>query len=399
VQQAHQAGAECDAGLGGRGHQSEHGAEGALAELFAGQERRQGDQVADAQAEDETAGHEDGGRGPRRHHGEGHALGADVEGGYVAEVHAIGQHAKHDAAEQGGHGSSAHREGRVALAEIRLQQADLVDDEAHLGGQREGERHHQRPQEWHAQHLTSRPETGLPDPLVGGARRAVALQLDGDLVSGRTAADDEEDERQADHEGGRAGRRRGELEASMLDQGNQDRHEHHAAHAGPGEREGHGEALAAAEPGQDRATDAGQAEAGPGRRQHQVDGEELPGGGDQAERGHRGGHGDDAVGEHAAGTVVVDDAADQHDAAGADRVVDRHRDRDEAGGPAVQAAQRVEIDAEPVEAEAPGEARDDAAGDDDGPAAVDGHGIVIRDAREKRVEPAPHPALSPGGRG
>src|SRR6185295_4368602 len=105
-------------------------------------------------------------------------------------------------------------------------------------------------------------------------------------------------------------------------------------------------------------------------------------------RGHRDGHADDPVGEHAARAVAVDEAADHHDAAGADRVVDAHRDRDEAGRPAVQTTECVEVDTEAVEAEAPGEARDDAAGDDDGPAAVEPHGIVIRDGMGKRVEGA-----------
>src|SRR6185295_18032897 len=162
--------------------------------------------------------------------------------------------------------------------------------------------------------------------------------------------------------------------------------EHHASDAGPGERQRHREALATAEPGQDRAADTGQAQAGPRRRQHQVDREELPRDGDQAERGHRGRHADHAVAEHPARATAVDETADQHDADGADRVIDRHRERDEPGRPPVQTAQRVQIDTEAVETEAPGEGRDDAAGDDDGPAAVEGHGMVIREGAAKRVE-------------
>jgi hypothetical protein len=50
--------------------------------------------------------------------------------------------------------------------------------------------------------------------------------------------------------------------------------------------------------------------------------------------------------------VTVDDAADRHEAARAERVVDGHRDRDQAGGPAVPVIEGVQVDAEAVEAEA-----------------------------------------------
>ena len=372
--QPDQGGAEREARLARGAHHPEDGAEGVRAELLAGQDRGQRDHVPHGQPDHQAARVQNGRGRARRHRRERGGLDPDIPGGEDAGIPLVGEEAEAQAPDQGGHRRGTHRERGPRFPQRRGEQADLVDDEPDLRGQRQRERHGDGPEERRREGLPSRPLA-----LGRGGPRSVAecAAVTAWARIGRRGLDDERHERQEEDEEDRARGDHGGSEAQALNADHEGGHDHHAADARAGQRQRHRQGLAAAEPRQQCRAEARRAEAGPARREQYVHGEELPQRGDLPEQSERARHRADPVGEHAPRTVPVDQTADRDDQRGADQIVDRHRHRDGPGGPAMEAHENVQVDAEAVEGESPGEARDGRARGDDVPTVVGrGHGSL-----------------------
>jgi hypothetical protein len=223
---ADQAGADGDSDLDrGAGHPEDR-RERAGAELRVGDQRRQGDDVADVEAEHDAGGEERGRGGRERHGRQRGCLHGEHRRREHAAIHPVGQGAGDDATEQRAHGRRAHGERGLQTTERRLQERQLVHDEADLDDERQAEGQAQGPEAPRPQRLAAAPRA----PGHGVAARCGGR--DGAGLRPRPAHHERgERERDDEHRGGGDRRRRGE--SARLADGHQSRDEQHAAHAGP----------------------------------------------------------------------------------------------------------------------------------------------------------------------
>ena len=256
-----------------RGEPDQH-AEGRRRKLALHDQRGERDDVADREAVDGAGGQQRRGVLRLRHHRQRRRLRCERNGAGHALVDPLRERAERQAPDNGHAGGDGDGDaGRIA-PDRRLQEGDLVHEEAGLrrDGQGEGGRH--APEGEAAQR-------GGAGPLTLRLRRGAALRLQRHLVTGRRARDacaedgvgDRQHQRQDQGGAGQHGRR----EARGPGEEDQRRHDHHAAEAGAVQRQADGEAALPLEPQPQDGVDGAEAHGGPGERHHQVGGDELPG--------------------------------------------------------------------------------------------------------------------------
>ncbi len=281
----------------------------------------------------------------RQHQSEPRRLGEEYGRCRRALVEPVRHRAEAEPAAQRREAAAGDRERGAVRAQPRQQEGDLVDDEADLGGDRQGKGRGERPEMPVSQGVRLAADDGQCPLLATGHR---------DPPGQRRAAPPDRDEDQRDqHRHQRAGdAKHGTGKADARAQRDERRRHREAAGAGAAQREAEGEAALPVEPPGEGGGDRRRARPRPAEPHHQIARIELPGRRHPAHADRTGTQREHTAAQHGARPEPLDRPADPGQHAGAEQEGQGGAAADQRGRPAVRLLQfgkehRLTVGAEP----------------------------------------------------